>query len=268
MPAHNAFKHALAARIPQIGIWSTLSDPYVSELLAGAGYDWILLDTEHTPNGPANMLQQLQAVQSERERPTNAVVRPPWNDAVLIKQYLDIGAQSLLLPFVQDRAEAEAAVAATRYAPRGIRGMGGTTRASRFGRDAQYVAKAADELCVLVQVETIEALERLEEIASVDGVDGVFIGPGDLSASMGVAGQVNHPTVRKAIDEAIARILACGKAPGILMTDEPRAHECLALGALFVAVAHDQLLLRRSADEAAARFKGGPAAKPTGPATY
>ena len=267
MPARNAFKHALAAKQPQIGCWSTLASPYISELLAGAGFDWLLLDTEHTPNDPAQMIQQLQAVQSERERPTSAVVRPPWNDAVMIKQYLDIGAQSLLLPFVQDRAEAEAAVAATRYAPRGIRGMGGTTRASRFGRDTQYVAKAADELCVLVQVETIEALERLEEIANVDGVDGVFIGPGDLSASMGVAGQVNHPTVRKAIDEAIARILACGKAPGILMTDEPRAHECLALGALFVAVTHDQMLLRRSADEAAARFKGAPAAA-AGPATY
>jgi 4-hydroxy-2-oxoheptanedioate aldolase len=207
-------------------------------------------------------------VQAERDRPTSAVVRPPWNDPVLIKQYLDIGAQTLLLPFVQNRAEAEAAVAATRYPPNGIRGMGGTVRATRFGRDTKYVAEASGEICVLVQVETVEALEHLEDIANVDGVDGVFIGPGDLSASMGVAGQVNHPTVRAAIDRAIARILACGKAPGILMNDEPRARELLDLGALFVAVANDQLLLRRSADDIAARFKqrGAPAAPASAPA--
>ncbi|QNK73864.1 4-hydroxy-2-oxo-heptane-1,7-dioate aldolase [Variovorax sp. PAMC28562] len=274
MPAINLFKHALAAKQPQIGIWSTLPYPYISELLAGAGFDWIMLDTEHAPSDPVLMLQQLQAVQAERDKPTSAVVRPPWNDSVLIKQYLDIGAQTLLLPFVQNRAEAEAAVAATRYPPGGIRGMGGTMRASRFGRDTGYVAQAERELCVLVQVETAEALEQLEDIANVDGVDGVFIGPGDLSASMGVAGQVNHPTVRAAIDAAIRRILACGKAPGILMLDEPRARECLNLGALFVAVATDQVLLRKAADDVAARFKsasvsGAPVnAAAKAPATY
>jgi 4-hydroxy-2-oxoheptanedioate aldolase len=272
MPARNAFKHALAARIPQIGLWSTLPDPYISELLAGAGFDWMLLDAEHTPGDPTTMLRQLQAVQAGQpggERPTSAVVRPPWNDTVLIKQYLDIGAQTLLLPFVQTREEAEAAVAATRYPPHGVRGMGGTVRASGFGRDAKYVAEASREICLLVQVETAEALERLEDIANVDGVDGVFIGPGDLSASMGVAGQVNHPSVRAAIDKAVARILACGKAPGILMNDEPRAQELLDLGALFVAVANDQVLLRKTADDVAARFKQrGAPKKPEGPATY
>lgn len=269
MPVRNRFKHALAARQPQIGLWSSLPDPYCAELLAGAGFDWIMLDAEHTPSGPDSMQRRLQAVAAEHERPASAVVRPPWNDAVLIKQYLDIGAQTLLLPFVQSRAEAEAAVAATRYPPQGIRGMGGTMRASRFGRDAQYVAGAASELCVLVQVETAEALEQLEDIARVDGVDGVFIGPGDLSASMGVAGQVNHPRVRAAVDQAIARILACGKAPGILMNDEARAQELLGLGALFVAVAHDQVLLRKAVDDAAARFARG-VAQPAagGPATY
>jgi len=269
MPSTNHFKHALTAKKPQIGLWSTLPYPFISELLAGAGFDWLMLDTEHAPSDPVLMLQQLQAVQAERDRPTSAVVRPAWNDPVLIKQYLDIGAQSLLLPFVQNRAEAEAAVAATRYPPRGIRGMGGTMRASRFGRDAGYVAQAERELCVLVQVETVEALAQLEEIATVDGIDGVFIGPGDLSASMGVAGQVNHPTVRAAIDDAIARILACGKAPGILMIDEPRARECLALGALFVAVATDQVLLRKSADDVAARFQRQlPAAAAAAPPSY
>jgi 4-hydroxy-2-oxoheptanedioate aldolase len=269
MPTRNNFKHALAAKVPQIGMWSTLPFPFVSELLAGAGFDWLMLDTEHAPSDPVLMLQQLQAVQADEGRSTSAVVRPAWNDPVLIKRYLDIGAQTLLLPFVQNRAEAEAAVAAVRYPPRGIRGMGGTMRASRFGRDASYVADAERELCVLVQIETVEALERLEEIANVDGIDGVFIGPGDLSASMGVAGQVNHPKVRAAIDNAIARILACGKAPGLLMIDEPRAKECLALGALFVAVATDQVLLRKSADEVAARFKRqSPAPAAPAAATY
>jgi 4-hydroxy-2-oxoheptanedioate aldolase len=267
MPAINHFKHALAAGKPQIGIWSTLCDPFVSELIAGAGFDWAMLDTEHAPSDPVHILRQLQAVQAERDRPASAVVRPAWNDTVLIKRHLDIGAQSLLLPFVQDRAEAEAAVSALRYPPRGVRGMGGAVRASRFGRDASYVAEAERELCLLVQVETAEALERIEEIAGVDGIDGVFIGPGDLSASLGLAGQVNHPKVKAAIDDAIRRILACGKAPGILMPDEARARECLDLGALFVAVCTDQVLLRKAADEAAARFRQRPAAAPA-PASY
>jgi 4-hydroxy-2-oxoheptanedioate aldolase len=254
MPLPNAFKRALLAGQPQIGLWSTLASPFVSELVAGSGFDWLLLDTEHTPSDVPLMLQQLQAVDAERARPTSAVVRPAWNDAVLIKRYLDIGAQSLLLPFVQDAEEAAAAVAATRYPPHGIRGMGGTMRASRFGRDADYVRDADKEMCVLVQVETQEALDNIEAIAAVDGIDGIFIGPADLSASLGYPGELHHPEVRAAIDGAIRRIRACGKAPGILMIDEQRARECLELGALFVAVATDQVLLRKSADDVAARF--------------
>lgn len=255
MPSRNRFKQALAAKHRQIGLWSTLPSAYITELIAGAGFDWLLLDTEHTPNSPANVLHQLQAVQAEPGQPATAVVRPAWNDPVLIKQYLDIGAQSLLLPFVQNREEAEAAVAATRYPPQGIRGVGGTTRASRFGRDARYPQTAADELCVLVQVETAEALEQLEAIAAVPGIDGVFIGPADLSASMGLAGEVNHPRVRKAVDDAIIRLRRVGAAPGLLMIDEARAQECLDLGAVFVAVANDQVLLRKAADDIARRFQ-------------
>jgi len=259
MPTPNTFKRALAAGTPQIGIWSTLPSPYVSELIAGSGYDWVLLDTEHTPSDVPLMLQQLQAVDSEPARRTAAVVRPAWNDPVLIKRYLDIGAQSLLLPFVQNADEARAAVSAIRYAPHGIRGMGGSMRASRFGRDTAYIRDAERELCLLVQVETREALERIEEIANVEGIDGVFIGPADLSASMGHPGNPTHPEVRAAIDDAIRRIRACGKAPGILMVDEVRARECLAHGALFVAVAMDMLLLRNAADAVAAKFATGTA---------
>ncbi|MGY8524549.1 aldolase/citrate lyase family protein [Paracidovorax citrulli] len=262
MPSRNHFKHALREKRAQVGLWSTLPFPYVSELIAGAGFDWLLLDTEHTASDPILMQQQLQAVDAGRTGTTSAVVRPDWNDTVLIKRYLDIGAQSLLFPFVQTPEEAAAAVAATRYPPRGVRGMGGTMRASRFGRDTNYVRDAESELCVLVQLETEEALDRLEEIAAVDGVDGIFIGPADLSASMGVPGDIHHPRVRKAIDDAVRRILACGKAPGILMLDEKRAQELLDLGALFVAVGTDQVLLRKSTDDLAQRFGRRPGAAP------
>ncbi|MDI3381225.1 aldolase/citrate lyase family protein [Xenophilus aerolatus] len=255
----NAFKKALTEGRPQIGVWSTLPSPYVSELVAGAGFDWMLLDTEHTPSDVPLMLQQLQAVAAARPAagcaPCAPVVRPAWNDPVLIKRYLDVGAQSLLLPFVQNADEARAAVAATRYAPAGLRGMGGSMRASNFGRTADYVARAQEELCVLVQVETREALGQIEAIAAVEGVDGIFIGPADLSASMGHAGNPRHPEVDAAIDDAIRRIRAAGKAPGILMADQGRARECLALGALFVAVAMDLVALRNALDTSAAGFR-------------
>lgn len=255
----NRFKRALVAGQPQIGVWSTLPDPYVSEIIAGAGYDWILLDTEHTPTDVPRMLQQLQAVTAAQtavgvHRPS-AIVRPAWNDAVLIKRYLDIGAQNLLLPFVQNAEQASGAVSAMRYGPEGVRGMGGSTRASAFGRIADYPARASQELSLLVQVETAEAMDSLEAITNVEGVDGVFIGPADLAASLGHPGNPGHPAVRQAIDNAIARILACGKAPGILMTDAERAQDCLDKGALFVAVAVDLVILARGAEAIASRFK-------------
>ena len=255
----NTFKRALAAGTPQIGLWSALPSPYISELVAGCGFDWVLLDTEHSPTDVPQMLHQLQAVAaaipSESGRASSAIVRPAWNDLVLIKRYLDLGAQTLLLPFVQNADEARAAVRAIRYAPQGIRGMGGSVRASNFGRIKDYVQAASDELCLLVQVETREALDQLEAIASVDGIDGVFIGPADLSASMGHPGDQDHPEVRDAIDQAIDRIRACGKAAGILAVDETRARECIDRGALFVAVGIDLLILARGAEALAARFR-------------
>ena len=257
MPLSNTFKHALAAGQSQIGLWCTLASPYAAELVAGSGFDWLLLDTEHTPADVPLVLQQLQAVAAEPLHRTHPVVRAAWNDPVLIKRILDIGAQTLLLPFVQNADEARAAVAAMRYAPRGSRGMGGTMRASHYGRDTQYVHDAENELCLLVQVETAEALTNIEAIAAVDGVDGIFIGPADLSASMGHPGNASHPEVCTAIDDAIRRIRAAGKAPGILMVNEARARECLALGAQFVAVGMDMLLLRNAADSLAATFRPG-----------
>ncbi len=209
MPVRNPFKHALAAGQAQIGIWSTLPSPLVTELIAGAGFDWVLLDTEHTPSDVPLMVQQLQAVAAGCRGHTHGVVRPAWNDLVLIKRYLDIGAQTLLLPFVQNADEARAAVAAMRYAPRGIRGMGGSMRASDFGRDAAYVRDAENELCLLVQVETAEALEQIEAIAAVEGVDGIFIGPFDLSIALGIPGRFDDERHINAVERVR---LACKKA--------------------------------------------------------
>ncbi|PLP96470.1 aldolase/citrate lyase family protein [Cupriavidus pauculus] len=253
--AVNQFKKALRAGKPRIGIWSALASHYTVEILSGAGFDWIMLDAEHAPNEVSMVLQQLQAVAADPERKTSAVVRPAWNDHVLIKRFLDIGCETLLIPYVQTKEEAIAAVKAIRYPPHGVRGVGGATvRATRFGRTHDYMQTCHDELCLLVQVETAEALENLEDICSVEGVDGVFIGPADLAASLGYPGQPTHPEVRVEIDKAIQRIVACGKAPGILMVDEKRAKECLALGALFVAVAVDTVMLARGAEAVAARF--------------
>jgi 4-hydroxy-2-oxoheptanedioate aldolase len=249
----NPFKAALKAGHSQIGLWLGLADAYSAELLAGAGFDWLLIDGEHAPNDVRSMLGQLQAV---APYPSHPVVRPAWNDPVLIKQILDIGAQTLLLPMVQNGTEAARAVASTRYPPQGIRGVGSAlARASRWNRVDGYLKKAEDEICVLVQIETRQALENLDEIAATEGVDGVFIGPADLSADLGYIGQPAHPEVQTAIEDAIKRIRAHGKAAGILMADEKLARHYLELGAQFVAVGVDTTLLARTAEALAQRFK-------------
>jgi 4-hydroxy-2-oxoheptanedioate aldolase len=248
----NAFKRALKAGKSQIGLWSTLSSNYSVEVIAGAGFDWILLDTEHSPVDVENLLGQLQAA---APYPTHPVVRVPWNDMVTIKRVLDIGAQSLLVPYVSTPEEAAAAVSYTRYPPRGVRGVAGTTRATRFGRVKDYAKRAHEEICVLVQVETEKALDNLEAIAAVDGVDGVFVGPADLHASMGYMGEIANPKIMPTIEEAIRRIRKCGKAPGILTPNEEHARRQLASGALFVAVGNDIGILARGAEALAAKFK-------------
>ena len=207
----NAFKHALLNGVPQIGLWSSLSSHYTVEVIAGAGFDWILLDMEHSPNDLENLVTQLQAA---APYPTTSIVRVPWNDMVTIKRVLDVGAQSLLIPYVCSVEEAKAAVAATRYPPAGIRGVAGTTRATRFGRVKDYAKRAQDELCVLLQVETKPALDQLEAICAVDGVDGVFIGPADLHASMGYPGETANPKVMPLIEDAMRRSRGAGPRCG------------------------------------------------------
>ncbi len=248
----NPFKRALKAGKPQIGLWSTLSSSYTVEVVAGAGFDWLLLDSEHSPVDIENLLTQLQAAAPYASHP---IVRIPWNDMVNTKRVLDIGAQSLLIPYVQTADEARSAVASTRYPPAGVRGVAGTTRATRFGRVKEYARRAHEEICVLVQVETQSALGSIEAICAVDGVDGVFIGPADLHASMGHAGETANAKVKPLIDDAIRRIRKAGKAPGILTPNEADARHWLECGALFVAVGSDAGILARGADALAAKFK-------------
>jgi 4-hydroxy-2-oxoheptanedioate aldolase len=248
----NEFKRALKAGRPQIGLWSSLSSNYSVEVIAGAGFDWILLDSEHSPADLENLLRQLQAAAAY---PAHAIVRVPWNDMVTTKRVLDIGAQSVLVPYVCTPDEARSAVANTRYPPLGVRGVAGTTRATRFGRVKDYAKRAHEEICVLVQVETEAALGQIEAICGIDGIDGVFIGPADLHASMGYTGEIANPEVKPLIDDAIRRIRKCGCAPGILTPNEGDARRWLECGALFVAVGADVGILARGADALAARFK-------------
>jgi 4-hydroxy-2-oxoheptanedioate aldolase len=250
----NAFKHDLAAGKLQIGLWFSLCSNIAAEIIGDSGYDWILLDTEHSPNEIPNLVTQLQALQAGTATP---IVRPAWNDAVLIKRVLDIGAQAVLIPYVQNVDEAKAAVAACRYPPHGIRGVSVAARASRYGRTPGYLGKANGEICVLVQVETGEALENLEAIAAVEGVDGVFIGPSDLAASLGHLGNPQHPDVQKAIKDAVDRLKKVGKPAGMLTGNEEEARRYIDWGYLFVAVGADVGLLAKNADALCKRFKSG-----------
>jgi 4-hydroxy-2-oxoheptanedioate aldolase len=248
----NNFKHAIRAGRPQIGLWVSLANAYSAELVAGSGFDWLVLDGEHSPNSPTTVISQLQAVAAY---PVCAIVRPAWNDKVLIKRYLDIGAQSLLIPYVQNANEAAEAVAAIRYPTRGVRGVAGVTRASRFGRVADYAKRAEEELCLLVQIETREGLDNLDAIAKTDGIDGVFIGPADLAAALGHLGNQQHPEVQSAIQDAIKRIRGHGKPAGILATDEASTRRYIEWGTVFTAVGLDAMVLARETEKLAAKFR-------------
>ena len=250
----NTFKRALLSGKRQIGLWVGMVDPAIAELLAGAGFDWLCLDAEHSPNDVRTVLAQLQAI---APYPVQAVVRPVHAADETIKQYLDIGVQTLLLPMIETPEQAARIVAATRYPIRGHRGVASaTTRASRWGRIEGYLEHAEREICVVVQVESVKGLANLAGIAAVDGVDGVFFGPADLAASMGHVGRPSEPAVRRAILDGIATVRRAGKAVGTLTVDRKLAHEQLALGASFVAVGIDMALLAGAAGELAAEFAG------------
>jgi 4-hydroxy-2-oxoheptanedioate aldolase len=248
----NRLKVALREGRPRIGLWSQLASPIAAEVLGGSGFDFLVLDCEHGPNELPAIHAQLQAMESGA---TAAVIRPVWNDAVAFKRLLDLGVQNLLVPFVQSADEARRAVAATRYPPAGIRGVAVATRANRYGRVKDYFRRVHDELCIFVQLETRAALANLESIAAVEGIDGLFIGPSDLAADLGHLGDSAHPDVRRAIDDAIARIRKAGKIAGILAPIEADARRWLELGCLFVAVGSDVGLLARHSEALAAKFR-------------
>ncbi|GAA4409516.1 2,4-dihydroxyhept-2-ene-1,7-dioic acid aldolase [Advenella faeciporci] len=249
----NSFKQALRQGKPQIGLWLGLADPYAAEAVAGTGFDWLLIDGEHAPNDLRQTLAQLQAV---APYPVHPVARPVSGDTALIKQLLDIGAQTLLVPMVETAEQAKQIVQATRYPPVGIRGVGSSlARSSRWSQIDNYLHQADAQICVLVQVETKKGLENLQAITNVEGVDGVFFGPADLSASMGHLGDPLHPAVQQAIIDGIKTVCQSGKAPGILMSNQTLARQYLELGARFVAVGVDTSLLVSAATTLAKAFK-------------
>jgi 4-hydroxy-2-oxoheptanedioate aldolase len=250
----NTFKQAIqTGEQAQIGLWLGLANSYTAQLIAGAGFDWLLIDAEHAPNDLQTMLGQLQAM---APYPVTPIVRPAWPDTVRIKQILDLGAQTILAPMVESGEQAAEVVAATRYPPQGIRGVGSAlARASEFNRTAQYLHTANDQMCVLIQIETPQGVAALDDILAVEGVDGVFIGPSDLSASMGHIGNPAHPDVQAVIEASLAKIVAAGKAPGILIADKTLAKRYIEQGALFVGVGTDTGLLMKATTDLAAEFK-------------
>jgi len=254
----NRFKQGLRERRAQIGLWLGLADAYCAEICAGAGFDWLLLDGEHAPNDLRSLLSQLQAIAPYASQP---LVRVPIGDAVLIKQALDLGVQTLIVPMVESAEQAASLVRAMRYPQAGVRGVGSAlARASRWNRITNYLQRANDEMCLICQVETAAGFENLDAIARVEGVDGVFIGPADTAGALGHLGNPAHPDVQKVIEDGIARICAAGKAAGILSADETLARRYLSLGCTFVAVGVDTTLLARATQALVEKFKGGAAA--------
>ncbi len=261
----NYFKQKLKNE-QQIGMWVGLADGYCAEIAANAGYDWLLIDGEHAPNDVRSILAQLQSLAAY---PSQAVVRPVSGDVPLIKQLLDIGAQTLLIPMVESAEQAELMVKATRYPPEGIRGVGAAlARASRWNNIPDYLQTADEQICVLVQVESKKGLDNLDEILKVDGIDGVFIGPADLSAALGYRGNPGHEYVQNIIVQTIQKIREAGKAAGILSADEKLAKQYLELGTEFVAVGVDTSLLMKSMKQLLSKFKNVDEPVSTTPSVY
>ena len=248
----NTFRHGVLARQRLIGCWCSLANPITTEILGLAGFDWLLLDAEHSPNDVLTLIAQLMAL---KDSPSAPVVRPPVNDAVILKQLLDAGFYNFLVPFVESAEEARRAVAATRYPPAGIRGVSVAQRSNRYGTVPDYFSTVNDQICVLVQIESRAGLENLDDICVVEGVDGIFIGPSDLAAALGHLGNPNHADVQR----AIGNIFACAehhrRSVGILAPVEADARRYLEQGASFVAVGSDQGLLRAATQALRDRFR-------------
>ena len=250
MPApHNPFKQKQKKNILQLGCWLGLADAYVAEISAGAGFDWLLVDAEHAPNDLRSIVAQLQVIAA---RDSHAVVRPPIGETWVIKQLLDAGAQSLLIPMVESAEQARSLVDAVTYPPHGVRGVGSAlARASDFAAIGDYLTTARDEICLLAQVENQKGMDALDDILAVDGIDGVFIGPSDLAADMGFIGQAGAAEVKDAVVGAITKIVKSGKAAGILTLDQELQEKCRDIGATFIATEIDVTLFARTIRAAA-----------------
>ncbi|WP_437890371.1 2-keto-3-deoxy-L-rhamnonate aldolase [Phytobacter sp. V91] len=255
MVLSNPFKAGLRKGESQIGLWLSSTTAYMAEIAATSGYDWLLIDGEHAPNTIQDLYHQLQAIAPYSSQ---AVIRPVEGSRSVIKQVLDIGARTLMIPMVESAEQAREIVSATRYPPLGTRGVGASVaRAARWGRVENYMARANDELCLLIQVESKTALDNLDAILAVEGIDGVFIGPADLSASLGYPDNAGHPEVQRVIQDALERVRATGKAAGFLAVSPDMARKALQWGANFVAVGVDTMLYTEALDSRLALFKAG-----------
>jgi 4-hydroxy-2-oxoheptanedioate aldolase len=251
----NSFKLALAEGQQMLGLWVGLGDDNVAELCSHAGFDWLLIDGEHGPNDLRSILSQMRAVQGSA---TATVVRLASDDRVTIKQHLDIGAQTLLIPMIESAEQAREVVRSCHYAPSGARGIGAAlARASKYGRVGDYIRRAADEICILLQVETVEGIKALDAILEVEGVDGVFVGPADLAADMGLPGKPGSEEVQNVIVDALLRIGRSDKASGILTSDINLSRQYQALGVNFLAVGSDVGVLVSGLNQLLERFRGG-----------
>lgn len=248
----NAFTRAIRAGEKQIGLWISLSSNFAAEVVAPSGYDWVLLDMEHSPGDLNSVMGQLQVFADSN---STAIVRPDWNDTVKVKRLLDIGAPGLLFPMVQSVSEAQQAVAATRYPPRGVRGVSGSTRANKFGRVTDYFAEVEDETTVILQLETRDAVALAEDIGAVDGISGIFFGPADIAADMGLLGKPLDPAVWELIWDVARKLIAMGIPVGTLVPDAKFAAQLLNDGFTFVACGTDTSILAKGADALLAQMK-------------
>ncbi|MGC1496814.1 MAG: aldolase/citrate lyase family protein [Sulfitobacter sp.] len=251
--AENTFLKAIRAGQQQVGLWISLSHAYAAEAVAPAGYDWALLDMEHSPNELGSLLGQLQAFAASE---TTAIVRPDWNDPVKVKRLLDMGVPGVLFPMVQTIEEAKAAVAACRYPPHGIRGVAGTMRGNKFGRVKDYYTEVEKQTAILIQLETVQAVENAVAFADVEGVDGIFFGPADIGADMGLLGDPMHPDIWALIRPAARLLMERGMPVGTLVSNPDFAAELLNDGFSFVACGSDAGLLARGADNLLANVRG------------
>jgi 2-dehydro-3-deoxyglucarate aldolase len=251
-PLPNRFRQSVREKQRLIGCWASLASPISSEVLGYAGFDWLLLDGEHAPNDLQSLLMQLLAL---KDSPSAAVVRPEWAEPILLKRLLDLGVYNFLMPFIESAEQARAAVAATRYPPQGMRGIAIAQRSNRYGYCPEYFERINENICVLVQIESKLGVEAVDAIARVDGVDGLFIGPSDLSASLGHFGNPNHPDVQRAMQRVVDVARLADKPVGILSSADEDIQRYLDMGMTCVAVGMDVVLLRNASRQLAERYK-------------